>query len=168
MQQAGSLQPETYWDSLRKHESALFDRNQHYTSMKYPDVHATETWYSGNNDIMNPDAVAYNACNRFFERVRSVNLTEFSFQNIGDTGFARVYYLDLRPGREVLEVITYFCRLRHVGLDPKDSRQCAGQKKQARKVGLTVPSPQHFEFIKEQFELGASGAFRIRDPERDS
>ncbi len=167
MNQIGSLQPQTYWDGLREHEEALFQRTNSLTPVMYPDAHAAATWNTGNNDLVSPDAVAYNARSRFFGRGRDITLTEFSLRDRGNSGFARVYYLDLRPGREMLTVVSFFTRLRHIGLDPSDKKARKTQIDLAKELGQLIPGREHYEFIKEQFARGASDIFTYRDPATD-
>lgn len=167
--------PKGYWDELRTNEDIIFHRNAELTSVLYPDSESTEKWapdsveLTGYDDAIF-DTLAYDArrCDLFLVRMRKVRLTLFADDEVDeDRGLARVYELNLRPGKEKLAVYPFITRLGQLGVLSMTSERIKDQRSAIDKLGISRPNAADYAFVRQELERGASGAYTRWSPHHD-
>lgn len=179
---------QAYWNELRGFEETIFQRNALLTPVMYPEVKSTEKWTpefaepTGNVPDAVFDSVMYRA-KRWqvpFWMSRLATLTVFSEDEVIDPddvaktedalGLARIYWINLRPEKEELRVLSVAMLLHRGGVvgGPELAMKKKGWFVARTAKGLVMPNNADYEFVRTEFQRNQNGAFTFWSPKQDS
>ncbi|MGH7240731.1 MAG: hypothetical protein ACREGB_00355 [Candidatus Saccharimonadales bacterium] len=158
-----------YWQEVRELDDQIYQREKRLTPVIYPWTHAVDAWAS---DSLEYDTTGYRAEQGLSFRDnhrKHIALTLFTLMNVGreKQSLARLYELDLTPGREDLIVFPVYGRLTGFGIAgaTRYERFVLGrQRTHAQSLGgkradFTAANEADYELVREQLARGASGCY---------
>jgi hypothetical protein len=162
--------PAEYFDTLREYDASLYGhiREQYPNDPAYTVM--MTSWASnhlerqyGDDDVYF-DTTVYSAVHLpplFYVGVtkRTMMLAMYCGLQGSEQGLARIYELNLTPGREKLYAYPAYVKIGKSLLNLEQKKTVRPAKRAARRLRAFAPNDNDLEIIEEQLRIGATGAY---------